>query len=202
MDSSGSIASLPPPPALQAPFDAPAPGRPLPSAHFYSVECPGYVKLSSVPIAVERLGGQQRVENAFKRTSTSKTESLLELSLRPGNPFAHPIAGDVVSTSNILLKVVKRKRKRTEGQGQAGGGVVGDYTVEALGMIPKTARFRSTYRLPASTPLRAFICARILGMVDYQYQPDMNDPIAKLRSAMDNMDGEHLFCNTFYTHTQ
>ncbi|KAI0734983.1 RNA polymerase III transcription factor IIIC subunit-domain-containing protein [Fomitopsis betulina] len=168
MDSSGSIASLPPPPALQAPFDAPAPGRPLPSAHFYSVECPGYVKLSSVPIAVERLGGQQRVENAFKRTSTSKTESLLELSLRPGNPFAHPIAGDVVSTSNILLKVVKRKRKRTEGQGQAGGGVVGDYTVEALGMIPKTARFRS--------------------MVDYQYQPDMNDPIAKLRSAMDNMD--------------
>ena len=28
-------------------------------------------------------------------------------------------------------------------------------------------------------------------MVDYQYQPDMDDPIAKLRSAMDNMDGEH-----------
>jgi general transcription factor 3C polypeptide 5 (transcription factor C subunit 1) len=27
------------------------------------------------------------------------------------------------------------------------------------------------------------------GMADYQYQPDMNDPVAKLRVAMDNMDG-------------
>lgn len=26
-------------------------------------------------------------------------------------------------------------------------------------------------------------------MVDYQYQPDMNDPISKLRLSMDNMDG-------------
>jgi hypothetical protein len=29
-------------------------------------------------------------------------------------------------------------------------------------------------------------------MVDYQYQPDMNDPAAKLRIAMDNMDGTLL----------
>ena len=33
-------------------------------------------------------------------------------------------------------------------------------------------------------------CIKLLGMVDYQYQPDMNDPIAKLRVAMDNMDGK------------
>jgi general transcription factor 3C polypeptide 5 (transcription factor C subunit 1) len=26
-------------------------------------------------------------------------------------------------------------------------------------------------------------------MVDYQFQPDMNDPVAKLRLAMDKMDG-------------
>ena len=26
-------------------------------------------------------------------------------------------------------------------------------------------------------------------MVDYQYFPDMDDPVAKLRLAMDNMDG-------------
>jgi hypothetical protein len=26
-------------------------------------------------------------------------------------------------------------------------------------------------------------------MVDYQYLPDMNDPVAKLRLAMDRMDG-------------
>lgn len=144
---------------LEASLDAPAPGRPLPSAHFYSVEYPGHVRLISVSSAVERLGGQQRVENAFKRVS-SKTDSLLELSLRPGNPFAHPITGDVVPTNNILLKVVKRKRKRREGQGQAGDGAIGDYTVEALGMIPKTARFRSRYRLPPVISVRAFMYMR------------------------------------------
>ena len=26
-------------------------------------------------------------------------------------------------------------------------------------------------------------------MADYQYQPDMSDPVAKLKVAMDNMDG-------------
>lgn len=36
---------------------------------------------------------------------------------------------------------------------------------------------------------------RILGMVDYQYQPDMNDPVVKLRLAMDNMDGRFKFCS-------
>ncbi|KZT74547.1 hypothetical protein DAEQUDRAFT_720727 [Daedalea quercina L-15889] len=162
MDSPGPVAG---PSTLEAPLDAPASERPLPSAHFYSVEYPGYVRLGSVALAIERLGGQQKVENAFKR-APSKTESLLELSLRTGNPFAHPITGDVVSTSNILLKVVKRKWKRRGGA--AADATIGEYTVEALGMIPKTARFRS--------------------MVDYQYQPDMNDPIAKLRSAMDAMD--------------
>lgn len=27
-------------------------------------------------------------------------------------------------------------------------------------------------------------------MADYQFQPDMNDPVAKLRMAMSNMDGK------------
>ena len=34
--------------------------------------------------------------------------------------------------------------------------------------------------------------ATLLGMADFQYQPDMTDPVAKLRSAMDNMDGKYL----------
>lgn len=29
-----------------------------------------------------------------------------------------------------------------------------------------------------------------VGMVDYQYQADLSDPVAKLRVAMDNMDGD------------
>jgi hypothetical protein len=36
------------------------------------------------------------------------------------------------------------------------------------------------------------------GMVDYQYQMDLNDPVAKLRLAMDNMDGMSLDLFSFY----
>ena len=34
-------------------------------------------------------------------------------------------------------------------------------------------------------------------MVDYQYLPDMDDPLAKLRLAMDNMDGIYLSLSRF-----
>ncbi|KAF8845693.1 hypothetical protein BDN67DRAFT_1006961 [Paxillus ammoniavirescens] len=143
-----------------------APERPLPATHFYSVEYPGYVRPSSVALAVRNLGGPSRLENAFKRTA-AKSEALLELNLQPGNPYAHPIPGDVVGTSNILIKVTKRKRRRVDGDGYPEE-IIGEYTAEAVGITLKTARFRS--------------------MADYQFQPDMSDPIAQLRLAMDRMD--------------
>jgi hypothetical protein len=34
-----------------------------------------------------------------------------------------------------------------------------------------------------------FSCLVFVGMADYQFLPDMNDPVAKLRLAMDRMDG-------------
>jgi len=61
---------------------------------------------------------------------------------------------------------VKRKRRKVEGQ--ADSDVVGEYTAEVVGVVSKTVRFRS--------------------MVDYQYQIDLNDPVAKLRLAMASMD--------------
>ncbi|KAG6832979.1 hypothetical protein H0H92_004863 [Tricholoma furcatifolium] len=134
----------------------------LPQTPFYSVEYPGYVQPTSVPLAVSKLGGRSALDSAFKRAA-SKTEALIELRLRPNQPFAHPVPGDVVSTNNILLKVVRKRRKN-----RLEDGAIGEYTAEAIGVIPKTARFRS--------------------MVDYQYQPDMNDPVSKLRVAMDEMD--------------
>ncbi|RPD61992.1 hypothetical protein L226DRAFT_463601 [Lentinus tigrinus ALCF2SS1-7] len=144
-----------------------APERPLPTTHFYSVEYPGFVQPASAPLAVERLGGQQAIDTAFRRaTGRDRVESLLELRLRPDNPYAHPVPGEVVPTSNIILKVVKRKRRRKDGD--SGDGPIGEYTVQAVGVAPKTARFRS--------------------MADFQYQPDMSDPVAQLRGAMDSMD--------------
>ncbi|KAG5643766.1 hypothetical protein DXG03_009645 [Asterophora parasitica] len=147
-----------------------APEHRLPQIPFYSIEYPGYVQPTSVPLAVSNLGGQATLDSAFKRAA-SKTETLIELKLRPGQPFAHPVPGDVVATNNILLKVVRKRRKKRS-DGEHDDGAIGEYTTEAIGVIPKTARFRS--------------------MVDYQYQPDMNDPVSKLRTAMDNMDVEEL----------
>lgn len=112
--------------------------HPLPNTHFYSVEYPGFVKPTSVPLAIQHLGGQSNVDTAFRRT-TKKSESTLELNFRPGNPGSHPVHGEVIGTNNILLKVVKRKKKRTDGQ----EGYIGEYTTEAVGVIPKTGRFRS-----------------------------------------------------------
>ncbi|KAI6003794.1 RNA polymerase III transcription factor IIIC subunit-domain-containing protein [Pisolithus albus] len=140
--------------------------RPLPATQFYSVEYPGYVRPSSVHLAVRNLGGPSSLENAFKRGAT-KTEGLLELNLQPGNPFAHPIPGDIVNTSNILLKVTRKRRRKVDND-RSPDAFTGDYTLEAMGVILKTARFRS--------------------MADYQFQPDMSDPVAQLRVAMNRMD--------------
>ncbi|VDC06134.1 unnamed protein product [Peniophora sp. CBMAI 1063] len=142
-----------------------APEHPLPTSILYSIEYPGYVRPQSVPYALQTLGGQSSVNTAF-RAGASKQESLLELNLRPENPFSHPIPGDVVNTNNIVLKVVKRKRRRVNAAGKEEN--IGEYTTEAVGTVPKTVRFRS--------------------MVDFQYQPDMSDPVSKLRVGMANLD--------------
>ena len=160
---------------------AEAPEHPLPSTPFFSIEYPGYVQPSSIPTAVNKLGGQLSLENAFKRTAT-KADALLELSLRLNNPFSHPVPGDVVNTSNLLMKVVKKKRKGVDENGSA----MGEYTAQVVGVIPKTVRFRSEYYDLRSGVDTESGCE---GMVDYQYQVDMNDPVAKLRVAMNNLDG-------------
>jgi len=98
-----------------------APEHPLPSTPFFSIEYPGYVRSTSIPFAINNLGGQSSLENAFKRTATK--------------------TGDIVGTSNVLLKVVKRKRRRVDGQADVDA--VGEYTAEAVGVVSKTVRFRS-----------------------------------------------------------
>ena len=36
-------------------------------------------------------------------------------------------------------------------------------------------------------------------MADFQFQPNMADPVAKLRNAMDRMDGEHCRSAVLYS---
>ncbi|SRR5258707_3768158 len=121
-----------------------APAHELPTTHFYSIEYPGYVLPESVGKAIHTLGGQSSIDKAFRR-SAPREDSLLELNLRPDNPFSHPLLGDLVPTNNILLRVVKRKLKhhRPPTSDDDGAQTVGEYTAVAIGVIPKTARFRS-----------------------------------------------------------
>ena len=120
---------------------SPAPEIQIPPVRVYSVEYPGYVQPTSVPQAIRTLGGQQTLEKAFRKSG--KPDAFLELRYRPDNPFAHPIAGEVVQTNSILLKIVKRRTKRADGvSSDQDAGPVGEYTVETVGLIPGTARFR------------------------------------------------------------
>jgi general transcription factor 3C polypeptide 5 (transcription factor C subunit 1) len=129
-----------------------APAHALPTTHFFSIEYPGYVRPESVGKAIHSLGGQSSIDRAFRR-SAPKEDSLLELNLRPDNPFSHPLPGDLVPTNNILLKVVKRKLKRPpttdddNDDDDSHQKIIGEYTAVAVGVIPKTARFRSEQSL-------------------------------------------------------
>lgn len=131
--------------AVGATTSSPAPEIQIPPVRIYSVEYPGYVQQTSVPEAVRTLGGQQALEKAFRKCS--KPDAFLELRYRPDNPFAHPVAGEVVQTNSILLKIVKRRRKRVEeaSTDEQGASSAGEYTVEPVGLIPGTARFRGGF---------------------------------------------------------
>lgn len=59
-----------------------------------------------------------------------------------GNPFFHTIPGTTVETGNVLVKIVKRKRKRARIQGDEKEGV---FKLEAMGVMEKTVRFRGVF---------------------------------------------------------
>src|ERR1043166_6225970 len=96
----------------------------------------------------------------------------MELRFRPGDPFCHPINGDVIPTSNLLLKITSRKKKRKnkdlndENEEQSN---VKDVNFDILGIISKTCRFR--------------------GMSDYQCIPSIKHPILEYRKALESLDG-------------
>ncbi|CAG8484210.1 5336_t:CDS:10 [Acaulospora colombiana] len=80
-----------------------APNRIIPPNQLFAVEYPGYVK--NIDKVLQTLGGQRGLKKAVN-------EDLMELRFRPGDPFCHPINGDVIPTSNLLLKVTWKRKKR------------------------------------------------------------------------------------------
>lgn len=111
----------------------------LPQIAHYSIEYPGYVQHSSLKSAVQNVGGQDKVDQVFRR-HTQKSDSLLELSFCPGTAFAHPVPGEVVGSNKLLLKVVKKKRRMNDTTPRHGG----EYVAQVVGIVSKTVRFRSS----------------------------------------------------------
>ena len=126
--------------------EEPAPFYPIGSQVFQSVEYPGRIGPSpaSLDTVLRGLGRPEDWNHVF-----NKTRSNLELSLRPGDHWAHPIPGDRTNTHRVLLKVIRRRRKQTggtESHDLADEGATrrdeGVYKIEVPGTVKQTVRYR------------------------------------------------------------
>ncbi|KAI9497095.1 RNA polymerase III transcription factor IIIC subunit-domain-containing protein [Zychaea mexicana] len=123
----------------------------VPNRKYVLVEYPGRVK--NVDRALKSLGGEKTIANAL-----NKEVKTIELRYRPEDPFSHPVVGDVVPTSSLLLKVTKRKKKNQPDDEAA-------FKAEALGTILKSCRFRA--------------------MADFQYLVPKDEKFSRLRSSLE-----------------
>ncbi|KAJ3054727.1 tau 95 subunit of transcription factor TFIIIC [Rhizophlyctis rosea] len=153
--------------------DAPyplAPSLPLPSEIFHVIEYPGYVR--NLDNVFQTLGGKPAIEQSFSRLAD--TTNALELRYRPSDPFCHPIHGEIVATSNVLLKVTRRRKKKTLPERNGDPMDVDEAEnpwivhVDVAGLVTKTCRFRA--------------------LADYQYRPCSDDSMVKLRKSMMTLD--------------
>ncbi|CAG8570655.1 8679_t:CDS:2 [Diversispora eburnea] len=125
-----------------------APNKIIPSQQLFSVEYPGYVK--NMDKILQTLGGRKGLKKAVN-------EDLMELRFRPGDPFCHPINGDVIPTSNLLLKVSWKRKKikkrvskrlvEEEDNNQSDDRNIKDLDFQVIGIISKTCRFRGKLKI-------------------------------------------------------
>lgn len=119
-------------------------------------------KSQRVERAIETLGGRSKItsrlndhlrflERSKSKSRTAPNASLIskpiELSLREGDPFAHPVQGDFADVRNIVLKVTRRRKRRRKGREGNGGdeaeaGEGGIFKVEVEGVVQRAIRFR------------------------------------------------------------
>jgi len=152
---------MPAPPRYQPMQSHRLPPLNSPDAHLLSIEFPGYVKESteSVEKFIEMCGGMSAIVKTYERSMGGK-QSSIDLRYRPDNPYHHPIPGEVLNSANLLLRIVRRRKKGQEEWQE---------NAEIVGVIGKTCRFRT------------------LG--DFQYVPDRTWQMTKLRDALDALDG-------------
>jgi general transcription factor 3C polypeptide 5 (transcription factor C subunit 1) len=113
-----------------------APLLPIGEKRFLCVEYPGYVK--SLKRALGTMGGEKALAQAIQ------DDSPVELNFRKADIFSHPIKGDILPSTRLLVKVTRHvKRHRETGEiveEEEGEG----WKTEVLGSVTKTLRFRGT----------------------------------------------------------
>lgn len=127
-----------------------APPLVVPPTSFVSVEYPGPLRSADAHAnALRAVGGLKAVTYSVNQDQVGPDGVGLELNLRPDEIFSHPITGEAVATNNVLLRVVKRRRKnpRRGPDGTIVQGEEGVYSVEAVGAIRRTFRFRSAWTI-------------------------------------------------------
>ncbi|GJJ73905.1 general transcription factor 3C polypeptide 5 (transcription factor C subunit 1) [Entomortierella parvispora] len=145
----------------------------------FSVEFPGHIQNSEK--AKQCLGGDNAILNAYLGGSP------LDMRYRLNDPFAIPLHGTTLPTSNLLVKVTRRyrvkRRPDSEGSIQTIRAPTEDdvpydeneqpeISYEMVGAISKTTRF--------------------YGLADYQVLVDPKDEVYKIKSDLLNMNYESL----------
>lgn len=110
---------------------------------YAGIEYPGPVR--SIPRALASLGGPAHVSSSLASSSgagSKDASKTIELDLNPGNPFFHTVPSHQVATANVVMKVVKRRRKCPKKSVERGEDELGAYRLEVAGVVDKTVRFR------------------------------------------------------------
>lgn len=148
---------------------------------------------------IDRLGGARELSRLLVAKDPNRP---IELDLIP-NDFIHPITGEWVTTSNILIKLIKRQRrtrKPKNDRAQSNPKTINPgsphsspqdhehhpptrlYKIEPVGVIPMTVRFRA--------------------LADYQYTPDLQHPINVLARSMRSLNPEGVLNFGFEPETE
>ncbi|KAJ3381547.1 tau 95 subunit of transcription factor TFIIIC [Lobulomyces angularis] len=130
----------------------------LPQMEFFVVEYPGYV--NNIDNVLQTLGGIGEIQKGFLKEELPH----INLKFRKNDIFSHPVVGEVVTTTNLVLKTVTRRNKLT--------GNISSTKHEVVGVATKTARFRH--------------------IADYQFIPNQADSMVKLAKSLNEWNIEEI----------
>ncbi|PIK42469.1 hypothetical protein BSL78_20675 [Apostichopus japonicus] len=138
---------------------------PVPEKNLTCVEYPG--KVLNVDRALQTLGGKENISHTILQSGRR-----LALNFRPGDSFCKPLYGSKYSTTNMLLKVTRKKSPagssvKTTDQTTATNNSTDEYSCEMIGTVDTTFKFE--------------------GMSDFQYLPMETRPDGSHKPILDEL---------------